>query len=63
MHLVGYIIKKFVTMPGHMNVNLTCSMQNMYWCNKFFIKIKWNNSESTNRFVELRICAIGNYVL
>jgi len=38
--------------------NLTCSMQNMYWCNKFFIKIKFNNGESTNRFMELQMFAM-----
>ena len=34
VHLVGFITKKFVTMHGHMNVNLT----------KIFICCKWHDS-------------------
>jgi len=29
MHLVGFIIKKFVTMHGHMNVKLAFNNQNI----------------------------------
>ena len=46
MHLVGFIIKKFVTMDGHMNVelkNLSLFWVSAFSCVKYadFLSLKW----------------------
>jgi hypothetical protein len=53
VHLVGFIIRKFVTMHGHMNVKLVeCSLLNKIGLNRHFVL---NTSE--HRTEQFTLCS------